>query len=105
MRALVNVVLGTLSVAPIAWFLFSLFVEPLLVSARPTSIHLFLAFEDAIPILGILVLLIFILSCSTVVPSPKRGLWLVVLVSLNLFVLPFFWFWYLAQCAFMKKSL
>jgi hypothetical protein len=39
MRALVNVVLGTLSVAPIAWFLFSLFVEPLLVSGRPTSKH------------------------------------------------------------------
>lgn len=34
---------------------------------------------------------------SDAVPSQKRALWVVVLFSVNIFALPFFWFWYVRE--------
>lgn len=40
---------------------------------------------------------IFMLNAarSSVIPRPKRRLWLVILVMTNVFALPFYWFWYI----------
>jgi hypothetical protein len=70
------------------------------VAFAPTALPQRASFFDySLPILGglgLLTVIGFVLYAlrSNAVPSEKRALWVVVLLFVNFFALPFFWFWY-----------
>jgi len=92
MRAL-RLITGLISVL-VPTYLFAYFLVVRVVWPRSASF-----FDYALPIvagLGLLTLIGFISYAlrSDAVPPEKRALWVVVLLFVNIYALPFFWFWY-----------
>jgi hypothetical protein len=93
-RAL-NAVVGTLSiVGPVGVFVVAFGQSFLPEKDLLLSLELFDVLHYLLGGICLALMLGFILSCSTVVPAGKRGLWVVVLLTANIVAVPFFWFWY-----------
>ena len=95
MKRILNAVVGTLSiVGPVGLLLVGLGQSLLPEKDLFLSLDLFDVLHYLLGGICLVLILAFILSCSTVVPAGKRGLWVVVLLAANAFAVPFFWFWY-----------
>jgi predicted MFS family arabinose efflux permease len=91
--------LGILSIAPVIGLLVLAFIVPILMESE--QYRVFLPTDDILRLALAAVGLIITLGCivytkvSDKVPHNKHALWIVVLIFVNLFAIPFFWYWYI----------
>ena len=99
MKKLTIRLLGILSIAPVIGLLILAFIVPIYM--EPQQYREFLSTDNMLrPILaivGLMVTLSYIVytKVSDKVPHNKHVLWIIVLIFVHLFAIPFFWYWYI----------
>lgn len=95
-KRILNVIVGTLSfVGPIGFLAATWYPALIPLEEELLSYECFDTLRLIFGSVSLVLVLASILSCSSVVPAGKRGLWVVVLLLANVIALPFFWFWYI----------
>jgi hypothetical protein len=95
--------IGVLSVLIPAGLIATAIVEPIVWPRGSSAFDTFLAILGA-SALSMMAAFVWHALRSGVVPTDKRRLWVVVLLFVNVFALPLYWFYYLRNPRYQNES-